>query len=111
LVGFVEAAVEPSTQIVNDAWGAYNSLTEKGYRHVPVPIRGDPALAEDYLPIMHLVFANLKSWLRGCHQGGKPATLAGVSQRVCIPLQPALLPVQLIPVIVGNQRTCARPDV
>jgi hypothetical protein len=50
LVGFVEAAVEPGTQIVSDAWGAYDSLTEKGYRQVPVPIRGDPALAEDYLP-------------------------------------------------------------
>ena len=22
---------------MSDAWGAYNSLTEKGYRHVPVP--------------------------------------------------------------------------
>jgi hypothetical protein len=75
LVGFVEAAVEPGTQIVSDAWGAYNLLTEKGYRHVPVPIRGDPALAEDYLPIVHLVFANLKSWLLGCHHGVSPQHL------------------------------------
>jgi hypothetical protein len=28
-----------------------------------VPIRGDPALAEDYLAMVYLVFANLKA---GC---------------------------------------------
>jgi hypothetical protein len=31
--------------------------------------RGDPQVAEQYLPINHLVFANLKSWLNGIHLG------------------------------------------
>jgi hypothetical protein len=75
LVGFVEAAVEPGTQIVSDAWGGYNTLTEKGYRHVPVAMSGNPAMAEAYLPIVHLVFANLKSWLLGCHHGVSPQHL------------------------------------
>ena len=26
-------------------------------------------MAEDYLPIIHLVFSNLKSWLNGTHHG------------------------------------------
>jgi hypothetical protein len=26
-------------------------------------------MSEDFLPISHLIFANLKSWLRGCHHG------------------------------------------
>src|SRR3954468_15568411 len=40
LVGFVEAAVEPGTQVVTDAWGAYNGLADRGYRHVPVVLAG-----------------------------------------------------------------------
>lgn len=75
LIGFVEAAVEPGTQIVSDAWGGYNTLTEKGYRHVPVAMAGNPDMAEAYLPIVHLVFANLKSWLLGCHHGVSPQHL------------------------------------
>jgi hypothetical protein len=69
LVGFVQNAVEPGAQIVSDAWPAYNGLTQKGYRHVPVAMAGNPAMAEDFLPIVHLVFSNLKTWLIGCHHG------------------------------------------
>ena len=36
---------------------------------------GDPEVAEEYLPIVHLVFSNLKSWLTGCHHGVSPQHL------------------------------------
>jgi ISXO2-like transposase domain/Transposase zinc-ribbon domain len=75
LVGFVQSAVEPGAQIVSDAWPGFNTLTEKGYRHVPVSLRGSTELAEDYLPIIHLVFSNLKTWLRGIHHGVSPQHL------------------------------------
>jgi hypothetical protein len=75
LVGFVQSAVKPGTQIVSDAWGGFNALPEKGYRHVPVTMAGNPAMAEDYLPIIHLVFSNLKTWLRGIHHGVSPQHL------------------------------------
>ena len=75
LVGFVEGAVEPGAQIVSDAWTGYNELTQRGYRHVPVAMSGNPAMAETYLPIVHLVFSNLKSWLLGCHHGVSPQHL------------------------------------
>lgn len=75
IMGFVEAAIEPGAQVVTDAWGSYNGLSQRGYRHVPVPMYGDPAKAEDYLPIVHLVFGNLKTWLRGCHHGVSPQHL------------------------------------
>lgn len=75
LVGFVEAAVEPGAQIVSDAWTGYNELTQRGYRHVPVTMSGNPAMAETYLPIVHLVFSNLKTWILGCHHGVSPQHL------------------------------------
>ncbi len=39
----------------------------RGYEHFAVAECGDPEVAEDYLPIIHLVFANLKTWLIGTH--------------------------------------------
>lgn len=69
LCGFVESVVEPGTTVVTDDWSSYASLTKRGYKHVAVAERGDPQIAEEYLPIIHLVFANLKTWLNGTHHG------------------------------------------
>ena len=44
-------------------------LTDRGFQHLPVVEGNRPEVAEEYLPIIHLVFSNLKSWLRGCHHG------------------------------------------
>src|SRR5258705_450445 len=75
LCGFVEAAVEPGAVVVTDAWGGYATLPDRSYRHLPVAAQGDPSVAEDFLPISHLIFSNLKSWLRGCHHGVSPQHL------------------------------------
>ena len=56
LCGFVECAVA-------DDWSGYASLAKRGYKHLAIAERGDPQVAEEYLPIIHLVFANLKTWL------------------------------------------------
>ena len=69
LCGFVEAAVAPGSTIITDDWGGYASLTKRGYDHNAVAERGDPQVAEEFLPIIHLVFANLKTWLSGIHHG------------------------------------------
>ena len=37
--------------------------------------RGDPQVAEEFMPIVHLVFSNLKTWLRGIHHGVSPQHL------------------------------------
>ena len=42
---------------------------KRGYEHFAVAECGDPEVAEQYLPIIHLVFANLKTWLIGIHHG------------------------------------------
>jgi ISXO2 transposase-like protein/transposase-like zinc ribbon protein len=75
LCGFVEVAVELGAVVVTDAWGGYSTLPDRGYRHLPVAAHGDPSMAEDFLPISHLIFSNLKSWLRGCHHGVSPQHL------------------------------------
>lgn len=75
LVGFIEAAVAPGAMVVTDAAPGYASLTKKGFEHLPVVEAGNPEVAEEYLPIVHLVFSNLKSWLTGCHHGVSPQHL------------------------------------
>ena len=42
---------------------------KRGYEHFAVAECGYPEVAEQYLPIIHLVFANLKTWLIGIHHG------------------------------------------
>lgn len=69
LCGFVEAAVKPKAIIVTDDWSGYASLRTRGYDHLAVVERKDPDVAEEYLPMIHLVFANLKTWLIGIHHG------------------------------------------
>lgn len=69
LCGFVQKAVAPSAIVVTDDWTSYASLSSRGYKHLAVTERGNPQIAEEYLPIIHLVFANLKTWLNGIHHG------------------------------------------
>lgn len=75
LCSFVESAVDPAAMIVTDNWGGYASLTKRGYEHLAVTEGGDPKVAEEYLPIIHLVFSNLKAWLNGAHHGVSPQHL------------------------------------
>jgi hypothetical protein len=69
LTTFVEQAVEPGAMVIKDAWGGYTSLGARCYQHLPVVESGRPEVAEEFLPIVHLVFSNLKAWLGGTHHG------------------------------------------
>jgi len=76
LQGFVESTVDPATEmVVTDAWQGYAGLARAGYQHLACPERGEPNVAEDYLPIIHLIFSNLKAWLNGVHHGVSPKHL------------------------------------
>jgi hypothetical protein len=75
LTGFVQQAVEPGTLIITDDWAGYAKLTSLSYQHLAVAERNDPNVAEDYLPIVHLIFSNLKTWLQGIHHGVAPQHL------------------------------------
>lgn len=75
LGGFVERAVTPSATIITDDWSGYAKLGACGYCHTAVAERSDKQVAETFLPIIHLVFSNLKTWLRGIHHGVSPQHL------------------------------------
>lgn len=75
LGGFIAQAVAPGATIITDDWSGYVGLARRGYIHTAVAERGDPQVAETFLPIIHLVFSNLKTWLRGTHHGVSPQHL------------------------------------
>jgi transposase-like protein len=69
LEAFVKAAVQKGTTVVTDAWTGYEDLPRLGYKHHPIAIRGDHSRTDESLPMVHLVFSNLKAWLAGTHHG------------------------------------------
>ena len=69
LESFVTENIAPGTIIRSDGWQGYDRLDWLGYRHEPVVMEGDPEKAEAWLPLIHLVISNLKSWLLGTHHG------------------------------------------
>jgi hypothetical protein len=75
LCRFVQDSVEDGTMIITDAWQGYASLTERGYDHLPVAERDEARVAEEYMPLIHLVFSNLKTWINGVHHGVDPQHL------------------------------------
>jgi transposase-like protein len=75
LCGFVEGAVAPGAMVVTDGWRSYAGLADLGYEHFAAIENGDAEVTEEYLPIVHLVFSNLKTWLLGCHHGVSPQHL------------------------------------
>jgi hypothetical protein len=59
----------PGSLIVTDDWSGYGNLRTRGYDHHAIAECGDPEVAEEFMPIIHLVFSNLKTWLNGIHHG------------------------------------------
>lgn len=55
LCGFVGSAVMLRTLVVTDDWTAYGSLRTRGYDHHAIAECGDHEVAEQFLPIIHLV--------------------------------------------------------
>jgi hypothetical protein len=75
LGGFIERTVAPGVAIITDDWSGYAGLAKRNYLHTAVVERGNIQVAETFLPIIHLVFSNLKTWLRGIHHGVSPQHL------------------------------------
>jgi hypothetical protein len=67
LTGFIKENVALASTLRTDGWTGYPGLTEAGYRHEALVLGGDPDKAEAHLPMIHLVFSNLKTWIKGTH--------------------------------------------
>lgn len=67
--GFVRESVTAGSRVRTDGWHGYNRLTTMGYAHDPLVLNASSELAEQHLPMLHIVFSNLKSWLLGTHHG------------------------------------------
>ena len=80
LGGFVESNLAPRTSIIADDWSGYTTLSRLGFLYTAVAERGDMQVAETFLSIIHLVFSDLKTWLRCIHHGVSLQHLQSVSQ-------------------------------
>lgn len=65
----VPANVTKGTLIRTDGWAGYGEMTKLGFRHDPLAMNGKPERAEEHLPMVHLIFSNLKTWIQGTHHG------------------------------------------
>ena len=67
---FVGANVASGATVRTDGWQGYDGLrTVCGVDHHPLAINGDARLTDAHVPMVHLVFSNLKAWLIGTHHG------------------------------------------
>lgn len=69
LTRFVRETVAKGAVVHTDGWQSYDDLTKLGYSHEPLVLDGDPERTDAHLPMIHIAFSNLKTWLLGTHQG------------------------------------------
>lgn len=68
ILNFARESIAQGTIVHTDDYAGYASLDiECGLHHNAIAERGDRNVAERHLPLIHLVFSNLKSWLLGTH--------------------------------------------
>ena len=69
LTQFVKENVAPGAVVRTDGWEGYSELGVMGYRHEPMVLAGDGDKTDTHLPLIHIAFSNLKTWLMGTHHG------------------------------------------
>ena len=104
LCGFVENAVMPGSLIVTDDWSGYASLRKRGFDHHAIAECGEPEVAEQFMPMIHLVFSNLKTWLNGIHHGVSAKHLQAYLNEFTFRFNRRFLPVQRLPLAARHRR-------
>jgi hypothetical protein len=69
LLRFVMDNVTVGSQVRTDMWRGYDPLTNLGYKHDAMKLSGDPEGMGKHLPLIHLAFSNIKTWILGTHHG------------------------------------------
>ncbi len=63
----MRAAVRPGSRRISDDFKGYAGLHDAN-RHHPV-VQGEGRNAERFMPIVHVLFSNVKTWLNGTYHG------------------------------------------
>jgi len=71
LLKFIKDVIEPGSDIETDGFSSYHNLNKHGYKHRPIA----PDDVDLALPKAHIVFGNLKTWLKGTFHGVSPKHL------------------------------------
>ena len=69
LISFVTDSIAKGSTVRTDGWSVYGELPPLGYKQEPIILAGDPEKTDAHLPMIHLVFSNLKTWILGTHHG------------------------------------------
>ena len=67
LGGFVRGAAKPGARIITDGLKSYDALADS-FRHYSI-VQDGGKNADAVLPIVHVLFSNLKTWLNGTFHG------------------------------------------
>jgi hypothetical protein len=86
--------------VVSDGWSGYAKLKDVNHDAKVVA----SAAAHVLLPRVHRLFANLKRWALGVYHGLRRKHLQFLPRRVRLPLQPALLPENRLPLPPEHRR-------
>ena len=65
--GFVRGAAKPGTRIITDGLKSYDGLADS-FRHYSI-VQDGSKNADAVLPIVHVLFSNVKTWLNGTFHG------------------------------------------
>ena len=65
LTEFVQENGAKEAVVRTDGWKGYDDLAKFGYVHEPLVLDGDPEKTDAHLPMIHIAFSNLKTWLLG----------------------------------------------
>lgn len=67
---FVTENIAKGSHVITDGWSGYDKLARIGYSH-EVNVADERAGIDTgaWLPMIHLIFSNLKTWLLGTHHG------------------------------------------
>ena len=69
LTEFVQENVAKGAVVRTDGWKGYDGLAKLGYSHEPLVLDGNTERTDAHLPMIHIAFSNLKTWLLGTHHG------------------------------------------
>ena len=69
---FLKDHVARGSTVKTDGWSGYRRIESVGYRHDRVVEGTSHEVAEKWLPHVHRIFGNLKTWLNGTHHGVSP---------------------------------------